>query len=358
LNHTVRWTDAQRVTSIGEYNAAPHAFCRTARMNMNTMQRTRWMAAGLTAVVLTLWVAPAMAQDYPNKSIRLIIPFAPGGTNDVIGRLMAAKLGEILGQQVVPDNRAGAGGTVGIELVVKTPPDGYNLVIGNIATLAINPTLYPKLSYDPLRDLQPVTLIAKVPQVLVAHPSLPAKNARELIALAKSRPGELAYGSGGNGSGAHVSGEMLAKINLTHIPYKGVGPAQIDLLAGQIQLVFAGVPSVVPYVKTGRLRALGITGPKRVVTFPEVPTIAESGVANFDVTMWYGVLAAAGTPQPLVMKLHGAVNRALRAPELNERLLAEGSEPSGILPDEFSAFIKSELTRWAPVIRASGARPD
>lgn len=319
-------------------------------------QRVFLCAAGWTAIV-----PGTFAQDYPNKAIRLIIPFAPGGTNDVIGRLMAAKLSEILGQQVVPDNRAGAGGTVGIELVVKTPPDGYNLVIGNIATLAINPTLYPKLSYDPLRDLQPVTLIAKVPQVLVAHPSLPAKNARELIALAKTRPAELAYGSGGNGSGAHVSGEMLkmlAKINLTHIPYKGVGPAQIDLLAGQIQLVFAGVPSVVHYVKTGRLRALGITGPKRVVTFPEVPTIAESGVANFDVTMWYGVLAAAGTPQPLVMKLHGAVNRALRAPEINERLLAEGSEPSGILPDEFSAFIKNELTRWAPVIRASGAKAD
>jgi tripartite-type tricarboxylate transporter receptor subunit TctC len=239
-----------------------------------------WRRVFLCAAAWTAIVPGTFAQDYPNKAIRLIIPFAPGGTNDVIGRLMAAKLSEILGQQVVPDNRAGAGGTVGIELVVKTPPDGYNLVIGNIATLAINPTLYPKLSYDPLRDLQPVTLIAKVPQVLVAHPSLPAKNARELIALAKTRPGELAYGSGGNGSGAHVSGEMLkmlAKINLTHIPYKGVGPAQIDLLAGQIQLVFAGVPSVVPYVKTGRLRALGITGPKRVVTFPEVPTIAESG---------------------------------------------------------------------------------
>ena len=303
----------------------------------------------------------AAAQDYPNRPIRLIIPFAPGGTNDVIGRLMAAKLGEMLGQQVIADNRAGAGGTLGIELVVKTPPDGYNLVIGNIATLAINPTLYPKLSYDPLRDLQPVTLIAKVPQVLVAHPSLPAKNARELIALAKTRPGELAYGSGGNGSGAHVSGEMLkmlAHISLTHIPYKGVGPAQIDLLAGQIQLVFGGVPSVAPYVKSGRLRALGITGARRVVTFPEVPTIAESGVANYEVTMWYGVLAAAGTPQAVVMKLHGAVNRALRTPDLNERLLAEGSEPSGILPEEFTAFIKSELTRWAPVIRASGARPD
>ena len=180
-----------------------------------------WRRVFLCAAAWTAIVPGTFAQDYPNKAIRLIIPFAPGGTNDVIGRLMAAKLSEILGQQVVPDNRAGAGGTVGIELVVKTPPDGYNLVIGNIATLAINPTLYPKLSYDPLRDLQPVTLIAKVPQVLVAHPSLPAKNARELIALAKTRPGELAYGSGGNGSGAHVSGEMLkmlAKINLT--PYK------------------------------------------------------------------------------------------------------------------------------------------
>jgi tripartite-type tricarboxylate transporter receptor subunit TctC len=315
----------------------------------------------LLAGVLVLGADSACAQEYPNKAIRLIIPFAPGGTNDVIGRLMAAKLGEMLGQQVIPDNRAGAGGTVGIELVVKTPPDGYNLVIGNIATLAINPTLYPKLSYDPLRDLQPVTLIAKVPQVLVAHPSLPAKNTRDLITLAKARPGELAYGSGGNGSGAHISGEMLkmlAHISLTHIPYKGVGPAQIDLLAGQIQLVFGGVPSVAPQVKAGRLRALGITGPKRVVTFPDVPTIVESGVANYESTMWYGVLAAAATPQAVVMKLHGAVNRALRTPDLNERLLADGSEPSGILPDEFTAFIKSEIARWAPVIRASGAKPD
>jgi tripartite-type tricarboxylate transporter receptor subunit TctC len=303
----------------------------------------------------------AQAQDYPSKPLRLIIPFAPGGTNDVIGRLMAAKLGEMLGQQVIPDNRAGAGGTVGIELVVKTPPDGYNLVIGNIATLAINPTLYPKLSYDPLRDLQTVTLIAKVPQVLVAHPSLPAKNPRELIALAKARPGELAYGSGGNGSGAHISGEMLkmlAGVDLVHIPYKGVGPAQIDLLAGQIQLVFGGVPSVAPQVRAGRLRALGITGPQRVVTFPEVPTIAESGVKNYEATMWYGVLAAAGTPQSVVMKLHAAVNRALRTPDLNERLVADGSAPSGMLPEEFTAFIKSELARWAPVIRASGAKPD
>jgi tripartite-type tricarboxylate transporter receptor subunit TctC len=320
-----------------------------------------WRTLLLLAGVFVLGADCACAQEYPNKAIRLIIPFAPGGTNDVIGRLMAAKLGEMLGQQVIPDNRAGAGGTVGIELVVKTPPDGYNLVIGNIATLAINPTLYPKLSYDPLRDLQPVTLIAKVPQVLVAHPSLPAKNTRDLIALAKARPGELAYGSGGNGSGAHISGEMLkmlAHISLTHIPYKGVGPAQIDLLAGQIQLVFGGVPSVAPQVKAGRLRALGITGPKRVVTFPEVPTIVESGVKNYESTMWYGVLAAAGTPQAVVMKLHGAVNRALRTPDLNERLLADGSEPSGILPDEFTAFIKSEIARWAPVIRASGAKPD
>ena len=313
------------------------------------------------SVALVLCIACAGAQDYPNKTIRLIIPFAPGGTNDVIGRLMAAKLGEMLGQQVVPDNRTGAGGTVGMEVVVKAPPDGYNLVIGNIATLAINPTLQPKLSYDPLRDLQPVTLIAKVPQILVVHPSLPAKNMRELIALAKAKPGELAYGSGGVGSGAHVSGEMLkmlAKINITHIPYKGVGPAQIDLLAGQIQMVFGGVPGVAPQIRSGRLRALGVTGPKRVVTFPDLPTIAESGVPNYDVTMWYGVLAPAGTPQAVVMKLHGAVNRALHTPDLNERLLADGSEPSGIMPDEFSAFIKSELAKWAPVIKASGAKPD
>ena len=315
----------------------------------------------LAIAALASGVVPAAAQDFPNKSIRLIIPFAPGGTNDVIGRLMAAKLSELLAQQVVPDNRTGAGGTVGIEQVVKAPADGYSLVIGNIATLAINPTLYPKLSYDPLRDLQPVTLIAKTPQLLVAHPSLPAKNMRQLIALAKAKPGELAYGSGGNGSGAHISGEMLkmlAKINLTHIPYTGVGPAQIDLLAGQIQLVFGGVPSTAPQIRTGRLRGLGVTGPQRVVSFPDLPTIAESGVPGYESTMWYGVLAPAGTPQAIVMKLHAAVNRALRAPDLNERLLADGSEPSGMLPDEFSSFIKSELVRWAPVIKASGAKPD
>ena len=317
---------------------------------------------GCVAVLAAVLSSAAFAQQkYPVRAVRVVLPFAAGSAVDVLARLYAQRMSENWGQQVIIDNRTGANGIIGMEAIARAVADGYTLGMGNIATLAINPTLYPKLSYDPLRDLQPVTLIAKVPQVLVAHPSLPAKNARELIALAKTRPGELAYGSGGNGSGAHVSGEMLkmlAKINLTHIPYKGVGPAQIDLLAGQIQLVFAGVPSVVPYVKTGRLRALGITGPKRVVTFPEVPTIAESGVANFDVTMWYGVLAAAGTPQPLVMKLHGAVNRALRATEINERLLAEGSEPSGILPDEFSAFIKNELTRWAPVIKASGAKPD
>ena len=272
----------------------------------------------------------------------------------------ALPISESLGANFVVDNRPGAAGIVGTEAVAKSKPDGYALLVVS-SSHAMNPAMYSKLPYDTARDFVPVSLLLSGPTLVVAHPSLPAKNARELIALAKTRPGELAYGSGGNGSGAHVSGEMLkmlAKINLTHVPYKGVGPAQIDLLAGQIQLVFAGVPSVVPYVKTGRLRALGITGPKRVVTFPEVPTVAESGVANFDVTMWYGVLAAAGTPQPLVMKLHGAVNRALRTPDLNERLLAEGSEPSGILPDEFSSFIKSELTRWAPVIRASGARPD
>ena len=304
--------------------------------------------------------AQAQTRPYPERPIRLIVPYPAGGGVDIVARAISGSLGERLGQSIVVDNRPGAGSVIGVDLAAKAQADGHTLLFVNLA-YAVNATLIPKLPYDPLRDLFAVSLLGTQPHVLVAHPSLPAKNARELIALAKTRPGELAYGSGGNGSGAHVSGEMLkmlAKINLTHIPYKGVGPAQIDLLAGQIQLVFAGVPSVVPYVKGGRLRALGITGPKRVVTFPEVPTIAESGVANFDVTMWYGVLAAAGTPQALVMKLHSAVNRALRSPDLNERLLAEGSEPSGILPDEFSAFIKSELARWAPVIRASGAKPD
>ena len=313
--------------------------------------------AGLTGVAFS----SGYAQEYPAKPIRLVIPFAPGGTNDIIGRLVAMKLGAALGQQVIIDNRGGAGGAIGVELVAKSAPDGYNLVLGNIANLAVNPTLYRSLPYNPVKDLQPVTLIAKVPQILVVHPSLPVKSVRELIALAKAKPGSLAYGSGGNGSGAHLTAELLkllAKIDLTHVPYKGVSPALVDLLAGQTALVFGGVPGVAPYVTAGRLRALGVTGAKRVRPFPDVPTIEQGGVPGYEATLWYGVLAPAGTPAPIIARLHATLVRALQTADMSERLAADASEPVGNSPEEFLAFIKSEIERWAPVIKASGARVD
>lgn len=324
------------------------------------MKRWRWIWWPVGCFVGALALS-TYAQDYPAKPIRLVIPFAPGGTNDIIGRLVAQKLTEALGQQVVVDNRGGAGGSIGVEIVAKAPPDGYNLVLGNIANLAINPTLYRKLAYNPVKDLQPVTLIAKVPQILVVHPALPVKSLKDLIALAKAKPGALTYGSGGNGSGAHLTAEllkMLAKIDLVHIPYKGVGPALVDLLAGQTSMLFGGVPGVAPYIKAGRLRALGVTGPRRVPAVADIPTIAEAGVPGYEATLWYGVLAPPGTPAPIIAKLHATLVRALQTPELKERLAADGSDPVGNTPEEFTAFIKSEIARWAPVIKASGARAD
>lgn len=301
------------------------------------------------------------SQDYPTKPIRLIIPFAPGGTNDIYGRLIGARLSEALRQQVVIDNRPGAGGSIGADLAAKSPSDGYSLVIGHIGTLAVNPTLYPKLPYDPVKDFQPLSMLAKVANILVVHPSLPAKSVKELIALAKAKPRALVYGSGGIGGAGHLATEyfkMMAKINIVHVPYKGTGPALIDLLAGQTQLVFAGVPGIAPHVKAGKLRALGVSTVKRLAAFPLLATIDEAGVPGYEATQWYGVLAPAGTPQPIVAKLNGAIVSALETAQMRERLAADGSEPFGSTPAEFLDFIKKEIVRWAPVIKAAGMRAE
>lgn len=298
----------------------------------------------------------AAAQEYPQKPIRLIIPFAPGGSNDIIGRLLAARLTETLSQQVIPDNRAGAGGSIGAELAAKAPPDGYTLVIGHIGTLAVNPTLYPKLAYNPTTDFAPISTIAKVANILVEHPALPAKSVPELVAFVKASPGKLVYGSGGTGGAAHLAMEyfkLLAKVDIRHIPYKGTGPAIVDLIAGQTQLVFAGVPGIVNHVKSGKLRALGVSTSKRLTVFPDVPTIIEGGVAGYEATQWYGVLAPAGTPAPIVDKLHREIVTWVGTKQLQERLVADGSEPFTTKPEEFMAFIKSETARWAPVIRSA-----
>jgi tripartite-type tricarboxylate transporter receptor subunit TctC len=303
----------------------------------------------------------AAAQEYPVKSVRLVIPFAPGGSNDILGRLMAARLGETLGQQVVPDNRPGAGGSIGAELAAKAAPDGYTLLIGHIGTLAVNPTLYRKLGYNPVTDFQPISLIAKVPNIMVVHPSLPVKNVKDLIALAKAKPGALVYGSGGSGGAGHLATEyfkLMAKVDLVHVPYKGTGPALIDLLAGQTQLVFAGVPGIATHVRAGKLRALGVSTASRLAVFPELPTIAEAGVPGYEATQWYGILAPAGTPRVVVEKLNREIVSGLKSKQLHERLVADGSEPFSSTPDEFASFIKAEIARWAPVIKTAGIRAE
>jgi tripartite-type tricarboxylate transporter receptor subunit TctC len=317
--------------------------------------------AVLLMALLAAGIAPVRGETYPAKSVRLIIPFAPAGSNDILGRLIATQLSQTLGQQVVADNRPGAGGSIGAELAAKSPPDGYTLVIGHIGTLAVNPTLYRKLGYHPVTDFQPISLVATVPNIMVVHPSVPAKNVKELVSLARAQPRALVYGSGGNGGAGHLATEyfkLIAKIDIVHVPYKGTGPAIVDLLAGQTQLIFAGVPGIGPHVRSGRLRALGVSTAKRLSVFPEIPTISEAGVPGYEATQWYGVLAPAGTPRPIVDKINGEIVKALDTKTVQDRLAAGGSEAFSSTPEEFAAHIKSEIARWAPVIKAAGIRVD
>jgi tripartite-type tricarboxylate transporter receptor subunit TctC len=287
------------------------------------------------------------------------MPYPAGGTIDTTGRLVAQRLSEATGQQVVVDNRTGAGGTLGTELAAKAPPDGYTIVMGGTGTLAISPALGRPLGYDPLKDFAPITLIATTPYVLVAHPSVPAKTVRELIELAKSEPGKLNYASGGSGSAPHLIGEMFrsrAGVNIVHIPYKGSTPAKIDLVAGRVQLFFTGIPPVASEIRNGTLRALGVTSAKSTSTLPDVPTIAESGVRGFDVSPWFGVLAPAKTPVAIVDRLNTLTVGVLRHPSLRERLAREGVDLVGDSPREFQAFIRREMAQWAKAVKDSGAK--
>src|SRR5258706_1989889 len=312
------------------------------------------------ALIALLVTTDAFAQSYPSKPIRLVLPYPPGGGTDVIARPLAQKLTEQLGQQVIVDNRGGAGGNIGMEFVAKSPPDGYTLLFALTAQYAVNPSLYPKLPYDPVRDYAPVSLLANAPYLLVVHPSVPAKAVPELIALMKARPGQLAYSSSGNGSGAHLAGEMLrslARVEMTHVPYKGAGPAMPDLIAGQVQLSFVTYTATGPHIKTGRLRALGVTTAKRSPTLPDLPAIAET-VPGYDSAVWYGFAAPAGTPADIVAKLNTEVLRVLAAPDFRNRITLEAVAPIGSTPEEFGAFIKSEIARWAKVVKDSGAKVD
>lgn len=315
-------------------------------------------AAALLSLLLAV---PVAAAAYPEKPLRLVVPFAAGGTNDVIARLVGRSITDALGQQVILDNRGGAGGAVGVEIAARAAPDGYTLLIGGVGNLAVNPTLYPKLPYDPVRDFAPVTLLAKVPNLLAVHPGLPARNVRELVALAQAKPGSLNYGSGGTGSGSHLAAEyfkLLAKTDIVHVPYKGTGPAMIDVMGGQISMIFAAVPGLLPHTNSGKLRALGVSTATRLRLLPDVPTIIEGGVSGYEATQWFGILLPARTSPAIVERLNSVLRSALNNSEVRQRLQADAAEPAGTTPAEFGLFIQSEIARWAPVVKASGARPE
>ncbi len=288
------------------------------------------------------------------------MPLAAGGPGDVLARAVGQKLSESTGQPVIIDNRPGANTNVGAEAVARAAPDGYTLLV-TASTLTINPALYAKLPYDPIRDFAPITLIATTPLMLVVHPSLPARSVRELIALAKANAGQLLYGSAGNGSTLHLAGEMfntLAGVKLVHVPYKGVTNAFSDLLGGQISLMFPGMPIALPQAQAGKLRALGTTGAKRAPAAPQLPTIAEAGVPGYEVSVWYGALAPAGTPSAVINRLHAELGKIVQLPEIRERWAVLGAEPVHNAPGEFAAFLKSDLGKWAKVVRESGAKID
>lgn len=301
----------------------------------------------------------ARGQAYPVKPVRMIVPFPAGGATDIVGRLVAQKLSEAWGHQVIVDNRGGAGGTIGSELAAKSPPDGYTILVGTSSTHAVAPSLYSKLGYDPVRDFAPVTLIANATILLAVHPSVPAKNVRELIALAKRQPNALSFASSGNGGISHLVGEhfkSLAGIEMLHVPYKGDTPALVDLASGQVHLMFGTALSFLPYVKSRRLNALAVTNPKRSPIVPDVPTVAESGLPGFDALQWFGVLAPAGTPRELVTRLNGDIVKTLRLPDVRERMAALGAEVVGSTADQFASFQKADAAKWAKVVKASGAK--
>jgi tripartite-type tricarboxylate transporter receptor subunit TctC len=337
-------------------------------MDFRQFQKRRPMKFALHVASLALSAAffvftqhGALAQTYPDKAIRLIVPFPPGGPADILSRAIGQKLTDSWSQPVVIDNRAGAGGGIGSDLAAKAAADGYTLLMGFVGTHAINPSLYTKLPYDNVKSLEAVSLVATATIILVLHPSVNAKTVAELISLAKSKPGELTFGSPGNGTPQHLAGELfntMAGVKMVHIPFKGAVPAINDLLGGRISLIFSSAPPALPHVKTGRLRALAVTSGKRSTVAPDLPTISEAGLSGFEVINWYGVLAPAGAPKAIITKLNAEIVKILGMPDVKERLSAVGIETLGSTPEQFAAFIKSETAKWAKVVKASGARLD
>ena len=318
-------------------------------------------AASSFALFAILVLPTAQAQIYPAKPIRFVVPFPAGGPLDISARAIGQKLTEVWKQPVIIDNRPGAGGSIGADNVAKSAPDGYSILMGAVSTHAINPNLYAKMAYDAIRDFAPITLVTTVPNVLVVHPSVPAKNVRELIALAKLRPGQLNFASGSTGSTGHLAGELfktMAGVDMAHIPYKGAAPAVTDLIAGHVSLMFDNLASALPQFKAGRTRALAVTTLARSTMVPELPTIDESGLKGFDLTTWFGIFAPAGVQPAILGALHREITRALDSADIRTRLAVIGAQPTPNTPEAFAAFIKAEHAKYAKVIKASGARVD
>ncbi len=319
------------------------------------MQYWRYWAGALAFAVPVF----AFAQAYPSRPIRLVIPFSPGGNADTLCRTASQKVSESIGQQIVIDNRSGANGNIGMEIVARAAPDGYTFVLGYIANVAIAPSLMSKLPYDPVKDYAPISQLASSPNIIVVHSAVPARNMKELIALSKGKPKSINFSSAGVASVGHLTGELFNTAlgaELQHVPYKGSGQGVIDLVAGQIQMLIGGMSSVMPHIKTGRLRAIAVTGAQRSPAMPDVPTVAESVLPGFEATAWYGVLAPAGTPRAIVSRLHSEYARALALPEVKQRLENLGFEIVASTPDVFAAYIKTEIVKWAKVVKASGAK--
>jgi len=329
------------------------------------MYRNIRCVLALLAIVAAAVAAPFTfaqgAATYPAKPVRLVVPFPAGGTTDILARAVAQRLSEAWGRQVIVDNRPGAGGNIGSDLVAKAAPDGYTLLMGTVGTHAINPSLYKNMPYDHVKDFAPVILVAGVPNVLVVNPSLPVHSVTELIAYAKANPGKLNFASSGNGTSIHLSGELfkaMTGVEMTHVPYKGSAPALTDLIGGQVQLMFDNLPSSLPFIKAGKLRALAVTSGARAAALPDLPTLAESGLPGFEASSWFGVLAPAGTSRDIVAKLNGAIAGWLASPEAKEKLLAQGAIAAGGTPEDFARHIGAETAKWAKVVKASGAHID
>jgi tripartite-type tricarboxylate transporter receptor subunit TctC len=312
-------------------------------------------------LILLFSASQALAQAYPVKPVRIIIPYPPGGGNDTLGRLFAAKLGERMGQPFVVENRPGAGTMIGTEAAAKSAPDGYTILLSSIATHALSPNLYTRVPYDPIKDFAPITLLGIAPTVLVVNQDLPAKSLAELIALAKAKPGALAYASGGNGTPPHINGEVfkaVAGVDLLHVAYKGGGPALTDLIAGRVHAMLDTAASAMPHVRGGKLRALALSAAKRSPEYPDLPTFAEAGLPQYDTNAWYSMHAPAGTPQPVVRRLNSELVAILKDPDITARFKQLSTEPVGNSPEEFAAFVKSELEKYARVIKAAGIKLD